>query len=93
VREKLPQTKIAYISIAPNPARWSQIDRVREANRLIRDYSKTEKGLSFIDVHPIMLGDDGKPKPDIYLNDKLHMNEKGYALWTRVVNEHLKSLK
>ena len=81
VREKLPVTKIVYISIAPNPARWSQIDRVREANRLIRDYTKTERGLSFIDVHPAMLGADGQPKPDIYLADKLHMNEKGYALW------------
>ena len=93
VREKLPRTKIVYISVAPNPARWSQIDRVREANRLIRDYTKTEAGLSFIDVHPAMLGADGQPKPDIYLSDRLHMNEKGYALWKGLVSEHLESLK
>jgi lysophospholipase L1-like esterase len=92
VREKLPATKLVYISIAPNPARWSQIDRIREANRLIRDYTQNEPGLSFIDVHPHMLGDDGQPKPDIYLADKLHMNEKGYAIWQRVVDGHLKSL-
>ena|SRR5436190_1689322 len=92
VREKLPGTKLVYISIAPNPARWAQIEQVREANKMIRDYTMKEAGLSFVDVHPSMLGEDGQPQPDIYLADKLHMNEKGYALWKQVVGEHLKSI-
>lgn len=92
VREKLPATKLVYISVAPNPARWAQMDRVREANRLIRDYTAKDPSLSFIDVHPHMLGDDGQPKPDIYLPDRLHMNEKGYEIWKRVVGDHLKRL-
>ena len=37
-------------------------------------------------------GTKGEPKPDIYLADKLHMNEKGYAIWKQVVGEHLKSV-
>ncbi len=92
VRGKLPATKIVYISVAPNPARWTQIEQVRAANKLIRDYVEKETGLSFIDVHPHMLGEDGQPKPDIYLADRLHMNEKGYAIWKQVVGEHLASL-
>ena len=39
-----------------------------------------------------VLGADGQPKPDIYLDDKLHMNANGYAIWTRVVGEHLQKL-
>jgi lysophospholipase L1-like esterase len=93
VREKLPTTHIAYISIAGNPARWAQVDQVREANRLIREFTATQPRLSFIDVFPHMMGDDGTPKPDIFLPDRLHMNEKGYAIWKRVVGEHLKSLE
>lgn len=92
VRASLPDTKIAYISVAPNPARWSQMDRIREANRLIREYTQKEKGLSFIDMHPHMLGDDGQPRRDIYLKDRLHMNENGYVIWKRVVGEHLRTL-
>ena len=93
VRGKLPATKIVYISVAPNPARWAQIEQVRAANTLIRDYAAKEAGLSFIDVHPHMLGEDGQPKPDIYLADNLHMNEKGYAIWKQVVGKHLKSME
>jgi lysophospholipase L1-like esterase len=92
VREKLPTTQIAYISIAPNPARWKQIESIREANRLIRDFTARQPGLSFIDVHPQMLGADGQPKPDIYLKDELHMNEKGYAIWKQIVGKHLKPM-
>lgn len=92
VREKLPTTHIAYISIAGNPARWSQVEQVKEANRLIREYTATQPRLSFIDVFPHMMGEDGLPKPEIFLPDRLHMNEKGYAIWKRVVGEHLKSL-
>jgi lysophospholipase L1-like esterase len=92
VRAKLPETRIAYISIAGNPARWKQVERVREANRLIREFTSHGKGLSFIDVFPHMLGDDGLPKPDIFLPDRLHMNAKGYAIWKQVVGEHLRQI-
>jgi len=40
VRTALPRTQLAYISIAPNPARWAQVDRVMATNRLISDYAR-----------------------------------------------------
>ena len=89
VHGRLPETPIAYISIAPNPARWSQIERVKQANNLIREFIKTDKRLKFIDVFPHMLGEDGQPLPDIFVADRLHMNEKGYAIWKRVVGKAL----
>ena len=92
VRVKLPATKIAYISIAGNPARWAQIDRVREANQLVRAYTRTVPGLSYIDTTSAMLGADGLPRPEIFVADKLHMNTNGYAIWTRVIGEHLRQL-
>ena len=85
----LPKTRIAYISISPNPARWSQLERINAANKLIEDFCKTNPKLTFLNMFPKMLGPDGKPKPDIFVSDKLHMNPKGYAIWTPVVREFL----
>lgn len=85
VRPTLPRTEITYISIAPNPARWSQIERIREANKLIRDYTRRKRGLSFIDVHSHMLNEKGEPREGIYLSDNLHMNEKGYQIWKEII--------
>ena len=85
VREALPETRLTYISIAPNPARWAQVDKVRAANRLIAEYTREHPKLGFIDTFSKMLGEDEQPLPDIYLADRLHMNAKGYALWKGII--------
>lgn len=89
VRSTLPKAKISYISIAPNPARWAQVEKVKAANRLIEGHTKTDPRLGFINVFPEMLGPDGQPKPDIYVADRLHMNANGYAIWTGIVGQYL----
>jgi lysophospholipase L1-like esterase len=89
IQAALPETRIAYISSAPNPARWAQVERVRRLNQLIEQFTKTDSHLDFINVFPRMLGPDGQPKPNIFLPDRLHMNENGYAIWRDVVGGHL----
>jgi len=89
VHHSLPRTQIDYVSIAPNPARWSQIDRIREANRLIRNFAGRTRRVSYIDVHSHMLNESAQPKEGIYQPDKLHMNEKGYAIWKEVIGRAL----
>ncbi len=89
IQEGTPAARIAYISIAPNPARWAQIATVRAANQAIKEWIATDPRLTYIDVHAAMLGPDGQPKPDIFLADRLHMNPKGYAIWRAIVGPHL----
>jgi lysophospholipase L1-like esterase len=91
IRAKQPSTPIAYISIASNPKRWSQVEKVIEANRLIEAYTKANPGLIFINVFHQMLGPDGMPKPEIFSSDNLHMNEEGYKLWTEIIAPYLPS--
>ena len=37
-----------------------------------------------------MLTGDNKPMPELYTDDMLHMNEKGYKIWTKIIRENLK---
>ncbi len=90
VRSSLPGTSIAYISIAPNPARWAQVKEVALANALIAQYAAQNSNLTFINVFPKMLGEDNKPRPEIFGPDRLHMNAKGYDLWTSIIRPYLK---
>jgi lysophospholipase L1-like esterase len=89
IRATQPDVPISYISVAPNPKRWSQIETVKKANALIAEYCAKTPKLKFIDVFSQMLGPDGQPKPDIYLKDELHMNPKGYVIWKEVVGPEL----
>lgn len=90
VHAALPDCRISYISNAPNPKRWVLIDQLRETSRLIEEFTKTDKRLEYINVHDAMLGSDGKPLPDIFVSDQLHMNPKGYAIWTKIIAPLLK---
>lgn len=89
LRAALPGVRIAFISVAPNPARWAQVEKVKRVNQLVAEHSRRH-GLTFVDVFPRMLGPDGLPKPDIFVTDRLHMNPKGYAIWREAVAPHLK---
>ena len=89
VRAGLPVAELAYISSAGNPARWAQVEKVQALNGLIEGYLRQQPNMKFINVFSRMLGDDGLPKPEIFIADKLHMNAEGYKLWTEVVRPFL----
>lgn len=81
VHEKLPKTRIVFISIKPSLRRWASIDKIRQANRLIEAECKKDKRLLYLDIAKPMLGEDGKPRRELFTEDGLHLNAKGYELW------------
>jgi len=92
IRSQQPKTRIAFIAIAPNPKRWAQVEKIKKLNSLAQAYCQRHR-LDFIDVFSLMLGPDGKPKPDIFVADQLHMNPKGYAIWKEAVKPFLEPVK
>jgi lysophospholipase L1-like esterase len=85
----LPQARIVYISIKPSVARWHLSGRMREANDRIRAACSEDARLRFVDVWPAMLGADGKPRPELLVEDGLHLNPEGYRIWADLVRPHL----
>ncbi len=83
VHAALPATRIAFIGIKPSLARWAIVDKVREANRLVRARCDRDDRLGFVDVDGPMIGWDGKPRADLFVKDGLHLSPKGYALVER----------
>ncbi|MDQ3667621.1 MAG: SGNH/GDSL hydrolase family protein [Acidobacteriota bacterium] len=90
VHQKLPRTRIAFISIKPSPARWHLADKVKEANLLIKGFTETDRRLDYIDVFSPMLGKDGNPRAELFVEDRLHMNEAGYTLWRSIVAPYVR---
>ena len=89
VQTALPETKIVFVAIKPSPSRWKLREKALDANRLIRDEIAKGKKQIFVDVWMPMLGDDGMPRPELFLKDQLHMNDAGYAIWSQLVEPHL----
>jgi len=91
IRNKWKQVPIIYISIKPSPLRWNLESSFVEANKGIQRYMKKQKNMLFLDVHTAMLTAGGEPRPELYITDRLHMNEKGYEIWKNLLFPHLLS--
>lgn len=89
IRQEMPEVPIVYVSIKPSPSRWQYKPVMEEANKLIRAYMKDEPNTKFVDTYSLMLGKNKKPKPEIFLEDSLHMNNKGYQIWQKALSPHL----
>ena len=78
VRTRLPRTEIVYIAWNPTVARWQQVAKEKEMNRLIEGYVRETPGLKYVDAWSIPLDAAGKPRPEFFRADGLHFNAKGY---------------
>ena len=81
VRKDLPHTAIVYITIKPSTSRWKLWPQMHAANDGIAAWAKTEKDVRVVDVAGRMLDANGKPRPELLLDDGLHMRPAGYAIW------------
>lgn len=89
IRKKLPEAHVAYVSIKPSPGRAHLLPVIRESNKLIKSFLATQTKTQFIDVFPLLLTPDRKLRKDIYREDRLHMNDKGYEIWVKAIRPYL----
>jgi lysophospholipase L1-like esterase len=88
IREKLgSKVSVVFISPKPSLARWNLRDRYHEVNAALEAWTRQQKGVAFADVWPVMLDKNGEVFKDIFIEDGLHMNSKGYDLWMPVITK------
>jgi lysophospholipase L1-like esterase len=93
VHSKLPQTEIVYISLSPSIARWSQAGKEKTLNAMVETYVKQTPKTKYLETYDMVLGPDGKPRADLFVEDKLHFNAEGNRLLAQKVRSVLPSAK
>ena len=86
---KYPKVPLAFISLKPSIEREAMIPQIIETNLLLSKYVIGELNAQFINVFGQMITMDNRPKPELYMSDGLHLNKKGYALWSSVIKKAL----
>ncbi|HPO90500.1 MAG TPA: hypothetical protein PLJ44_05270, partial [Victivallales bacterium] len=64
-------------------------ERYSEANQKMKEMAINNPKIHFIDVNSKMLDDASNPRPELFLKDRLHMNENGYKIWTEELKKVL----
>ncbi|GJM30045.1 MAG: hypothetical protein DHS20C17_26800 [Cyclobacteriaceae bacterium] len=89
IASKLPGVPVYFIAAKPSVARWKLRKKYQQLNSLLAVYAGNTPNTGFVNVWQPALDDNGEVKTDIFLEDNLHMNEKGYAIWTKAIEPFL----
>jgi len=93
VRAVFEETQIVYLPIKPSASRWKFWPQMQEANALIKASIEKDERQSYVDIATPLLGDDGQPRAELFLADKLHLSDAGYRIWNDVLRTHLSAMR
>ena len=62
--------------------RWEHVDHY---NALVRAYCAATPNHTFIDVNPALVDRDGRPRLELYVDDKLHFKPPAYVAFTAII--------
>ena len=89
VRNEFGNIKVYVIGIKPSVDRLYLDKEERIFNSSIKLLASQDAYLEYIDVWDSMLSEDGSRMPELFIEDGLHMNKKGYEVWTKQVRKSL----
>lgn len=90
MKEELPEARLIVISIKPSIARWEHAEQMRKANSEIAATCDIDKErLRFVSIWREMIGEDERPREDLFLDDGLHLNDQGYKLWADAIKPYI----
>jgi lysophospholipase L1-like esterase len=88
VQKDFPGVKVYLVSFKPSPSRAKIMDKQILINNMLADYAARTENVEYIDVASAMKP-HGTVDSTIFLNDRLHMNAKGYKIWTEIIKPEL----
>jgi lysophospholipase L1-like esterase len=89
LKKALPKAKLVYLAVRPSLARIAIVDKQKKFNSWLADYCKSQKERFFLDMHSPFYLPDGTVMPDIFVADRLHLNEKGYLIFSTKIREFI----
>jgi len=93
VHDSLPQVKILMLSVKPSIKRKNQLAQQKQLNCLLQDLCQQYDFVDYVDVATPMMKNDTLVREDIFMEDSLHMNSRGYEIWTPILREKLSAIR
>ena len=89
IEEKNKYVQIILISAKPSIMRWDLRRKYIQLNKKYKNLALKNNNIHFADIWSQMI-DSGELKTDIFIEDGLHLNVKGYKIWEKVLRPILR---
>ena len=84
-----PEAPVFLIEITPCEKRFDVWPKIRAVNARLREVALSTPDTYFIPTASDYLKADGTPRPELFVEDQLHLNETGYEIWGRLIRDRL----
>jgi lysophospholipase L1-like esterase len=85
IKADLPNCRVYLLSVKPSPLRWSLWLKMQAVNDGLAEIAGERPDVTYIDVASPLLDEDGKPRSELFVKDRLHLNRKGYDAWRETI--------
>ncbi len=85
IHEKKTDAPVFLIAITPTSSRFAAWDKIQQVNSLLESYSQAEKLVHYIGTAEHFLDSANKPIDKYFVEDKLHLNQEGYKVWSGII--------
>lgn len=89
VHDELPDARIYVLSVKPSVLRRSAWPVAQEVNAGYREIAANDPLVYYVDVATPFLDNDGNVMTDIFIDDNLHLNDLGNAIWGATIKAAL----
>ena len=84
-----PGAPVLLIEITPCEKRFAAWPKIRKVNAVLREVALSTPHTYFVPTASLYLTPEGTPRPELFVEDKLHLNEDGYRQWSHLIRRRL----
>lgn len=92
IRRDFPELPVYFVCPKPSIARWHLAETYKVFNTRLEEWIEDQENVGYIDVWTPMMNKHGLLEETLFIEDDLHLNSKGYAIWTEVISPYLEEL-
>lgn len=85
VDKESPDADICFIAVKPSISREELWPTMEEVNHELRKRADDREDMCYLDIATPMMEAEGFVREDLFVEDGLHLNTKGYAVWTETI--------
>ncbi|OUX49826.1 MAG: hypothetical protein CBE43_09055 [Rhodopirellula sp. TMED283] len=80
---------VFLIEVTPTSKRYAAWPAIRKMNERLREIALSTPNTHFIATAEHYLDPEGKPRDELFVSDRLHLNEAGYDQWAALIRSRI----
>jgi lysophospholipase L1-like esterase len=89
IRKKNAEAPVFLVEITPTARRWAVWEKTQATNAALRKVIEADPHGHFISTAEHYLNEEGQPRTELFIEDRLHLNREGYRKWGSIIRPAL----